>query len=169
MDKPIYKYATIWGVLGGTALAFIYLKTLGKDKNLALAKTLLIGGGIGGGIGLGIDLSTSSKPKLITESDLKILAESISKDEVNQVDNYLFALSKANLSESDNQRVYKVIKGVLLAKKDNKWDEKADIQNKKKILSNYGVTSNDFNVFQDVITKSITDVLLGALSKEDKK
>jgi hypothetical protein len=169
MDKPIYKYATLWGVLGGTALAFLYLKTLGKDKNLALTKTLLIGGAIGGGLGLGIDLSISRKPKAITEESLRALAKSISTDAESQVDNYLLLMKKAKQSDADNQRIMNVINGQLLAMKDNKWDAKADIKTKKAILLTYGVTEQDFGVFQDIIVKGLADILSGIFPKTDNQ
>lgn len=159
MGKPFYKYATYWGVIGGTALAYLYIKTLGKDKNLSLTKTLLMGAGIGGGAGILADLVIGNKPKQITEQSLKDLAKSIDPETVSQVDNYLFILSKAKLSEKDNQRVMNVINGVLLAKKDKKWDEKAEISNKKAILLNYGVTEEDFKVFQDVIVNSLANII----------
>ena len=158
-EKPFYKYASYWGVVGGTALAFLYLKTLGKDKNLSLAKTLLIGAGVGGGIGLITDMAIGKKPKAITRESVKELSKSIDSDSVSQVDNYLFILDKAKLSEQDNQRILNVINGVLLAKKDKKWDEKADINNKKAILLTYGVTEQDFKVFQDVIVNSLANII----------
>ena len=169
MEKPIYKYVTVWGILGGTALAFLYLKTLGKDKNLALAKTLLIGGAIGGGVGLGFDLAVNRKPKPVTEEDLKEMAKPLGKDVESELDNYLLLMKKAKLSDIDNQRVLNVIKGFLLAKKDKKWDESANIQVKKQILMSYGVTSDDFQVFEDVIIKGVVNALSGLLSKTAKK
>lgn len=165
MEKLIYKYATVWGILGGTALAFLYIKTIGKGKNLPLTKTLLIGGAIGGGLGLGIDLSVSKKPKPITEESLRALAKSISTDAESQLDGYLSLMKKANQSEADNQRIMNVINGQLLAMKDNKWDEKADLKTKKGILFSYGVTEQDFGVFNDIIVKSLADILSGVFPK----
>ena len=49
MTQPINKNIII-GVLGGTALAFIYLM-VGGNKDASFGKTLLLGAGIGGGIG----------------------------------------------------------------------------------------------------------------------
>lgn len=169
MDKPIYKYATLWGVLGGTALAFIYLKTLGKDKNLTLMKTLLIGGGIGAGIGLGIDLSVNRKPKFVTEEDLKGLAKSVGTDAETQLNSYLSLVKLAKLDEPDTQKVFNVIKGEFLAKKDNKWDAQADIATKKQILSNYGVSDDDFKLFEAVIIKGLTNIIVGAFGKTAEK
>jgi gas vesicle protein len=148
----------IYGILAGVGLSFVYLKTLGKEKNLDLIKTLLIGGGIGAGLG-SISLLLSQEPKAINEESLRKKAKDLGSDVEKEIENYLFLIKKANLSEKDNQRVYNVINGLLLAKKDKKWDEKADILAKKKLLLSYGVKEEDFNVFQDFLVKNIADVL----------
>ena len=76
MNKPIYKYATVWGILGGTALAYLYLKTIGKNKNILpiiqtdTLKALLIGGGVGLGIGLGIRAENLQRLSLKRELSL---------------------------------------------------------------------------------------------------
>lgn len=169
MKKQINKYATFWGVLGGTALAYIYIKTLGKDKGLQLTKTLLIGAGIGTGVGLGIDLFVNNKPKPVTEDDVKKMAESIGSEAKSEVDGYLSLMKLAKLSESDNQRVLNVVNAVLLAQKDKKWDAKADLTTKKKVLSGYGISDDDFNVFENVIVKGVSNIIVGAFEKKEDK
>lgn len=165
MDKPIYKYATLWGILAGTGLAFLYLRTLGKEKNLDLFKTLLIGGGIGVGVGISVDVISSKTKKPVTEEKLRALAKKVGGDAPLQVNNYMSIVKLAKLSESDTQRVFNVINGMLLAKIDKKWDENANLDAKKTILLSYGVTAEDFKVFQDVIVNSISDIISGDFLK----
>ena len=169
MDKPIYKYATLWGVLAGTGLAFLYLKTLGKEKNLDLVKTLLIGGGIGVGVGICVDVISSKTKKPITEEKLRALAQKVGGDAPLQVNNYMSIVKLAKLSDSDTQRVFNVINGQLLAESDRKWDENASLDAKKTILLGYGVTVEDFKVFQDVIVNNIADIISNAFPKINTK
>ena len=114
-------------------------------------------------------MAIGKKPKAITRESVKELAKSLDSDSVSQVDNYLFILDKAKLSEQDTQRVLNVINGVLLAKKDKKWDEKADISNKKTILLAYGVTEQDFKVFQDIIVNSLANIITDAFNVNKTK
>jgi hypothetical protein len=171
MKKPFYKYNSYWLALAGLGLGYVYVKFLAKDKNLPLGKSLLIGGLIGGGLGLGIDLMTTDKKEEevtteITEDGLNKLAKSISPDAEAQLYNYLFLLKKANLSETDNKKGYNVLNGFLLAKRDNKWDSQADIQGMKKVLLSYGVTEDDFKVFQTILVNSLADVITNIFSKK---
>ena len=170
MEKPFYKYKSYWLALAGLGLGYVYVKFLAKDKNLALGKSLLIGGLIGGTLGLGIDLMTDKKEEVtnteITEESLNQLAKSISPDAESQLYNYLFLLKKANLSLSDNKKAYNVLNAFLLAKRDNKWDSKADIQGMKKILLSYGVIEDDFKVFQTILVNSLADVITNIFSKK---
>jgi hypothetical protein len=149
----------IYGILAGLGLSYLYIKTLGKNKNLDLTKTLLIGGGIGAGLGsLGlIGLSIKNKEKVIDTQYLKDLSKDVNSEL--EVDNYLRIIDLAKLSDADKERVFKVINGVLLAKKDKKWDENADIKTKKSILLNYKVSEFDFKVFYDVIINRLADIL----------
>lgn len=149
----------IYGILAGLGLSYLYIKTLGKNKNLDLTKTLLIGGGIGAGLGsLGlIGLSIKNKEKVIDAQYLKDLSKDVNAEL--EVDNYLRIIDLAKLSDADKERVFKVINGVLLAKKDKKWDENADIKTKKAILLNYKVSEFDFKVFYDVIINRLADIL----------
>ena len=164
MEKPIYKQATLWGVLGGTALAFLYLKTMGKGKGLDLTKTLLIGGGIGAVVGYTID-NINTKPKVFTEEELKQLASTISSSAEQEVDSYFQLLNLAKLSEQENQKVMKVIHAMLLARKDGKWDAKASIAQKKTILLSYGITLEDYMVFERVVISGFTNIIMGAFNK----
>lgn len=174
MKKSFYNYSTFWGLLGGGALAFIYLKTLGKDKNLNLMKTLLIGAGIGTGVGLFIDILPSKKDNQNAEGDNQLLTPDILRalaKELNdpvtetELETYLLAVDKGNLSQIDQQRVYRVIRGLLSAKKDNKWDENATMQVKKEILRNYKVTDQDFLVFQDIIVNKLSDLITNLINR----
>lgn len=163
---------TLIGVVGGGALAYLYLKTLGKDKNLNMITTLLIGAGVGGGIGFLASGVTSfrkgdkdEESNLITEEQLRELARSLNDpSELTQLETYLLATRKSDLTDADEQKVFRVIKGVLLAKKDNKWDENASMQIKKQILLNYGVTSDDFDVFQTFIVNKLSDIITDIFS-----
>jgi 4-hydroxy-tetrahydrodipicolinate reductase len=143
----------------GTALMLANAVAKGKNKNLDLTKTLLIGGGIGAGLGsLGlIGLSIKNKEKVIDAQYLKDLSKDVNSEL--EVDNYLRIIDLAKLSDADKERVFKVINGVLLAKKDKKWDENADIKTKKAILLNYKVSEFDFKVFYDVIINRLADIL----------
>jgi hypothetical protein len=170
MEKPFYKYNSYWLALAGLGLGYVYVKFLAKDKNLPLGKSLLIGGLIGGGLGLGIDLMTTDKKEEvnteITEESLNQLAKSISPDAESQLYNYLFLLKEANLSETDNKKGYNVLNGFLLAKRDNKWDSKADIQGMKKTLLSYGVTADDFKIFQTILVNSLANAITNIFSKK---
>jgi hypothetical protein len=170
MEKAFYKYNSYWLALAGLGLGYVYVKFLAKDKNLPLGKSLLIGGLIGGGLGLGIDLMTTDKKEEvnteITEESLNKLAKSISPDAESQLYNYLFLLKEANLSETDNKKGYNVLNGFLLAKRDNKWDSQADIQGMKKTLLSYGVTEDDFKVFQTILVNSLANVITNIFSKK---
>lgn len=171
MEKPIYKYATVWGILGGTALSFIYLKTLGKDKNLSLVKTLLIGAGVGAGVGLLVDNMGSSvedidEETLIDENYLRALAKTLNNPLAEtELETYLLAVDKSNLSDEDERKIYRVLNGLLLAKKDNKWDEGANIQTKKQILMGYGVAESDFKIFEQIIINKLTNLVTDLLEK----
>lgn len=158
MNKPIYKYATVWAILGGTALAYLYLKTIGKDKKLELAKTLLIGGGIGLGIGLGIDLSKREPVKPITEDELINKAKQVDSNTEDELKSYLSALNNSDdLSDSKKQKFYNVLIAFIKAKKDGKWDTKGNIKNKKDVLVSYGVSESDVNLFEDVLKNNLTN------------
>lgn len=171
MNKPIYKYATLWGVLGGTALSFLYLKTLGKDKNLSLIKTLLIGGGIGAGVGLLIDnmqpsIEDVEEASLLDENYLRALAKTLQEPLTEtELETYLLAVDKADLPQEQEQKVYRVLRGLLLAKKDKKWDEKATLQTKKQILMNYDVAESDFKVFESIVINKMTNLVTDLLDK----
>ena len=166
MNKNLFP---IYGLIGGVGLSYLYIKTLGKDKNLNLTNNLLIGAGIGAGIGSLITLMSNSsteekkEPKIITEQSLKDLA-----DETNsalELQNYLSLMERAKVGDKDKQRIFNVINGVLLAKKDKKWDEFADIKTKKNILLGYNVAEYDFNVFQDVMVNKLADIITDVLNK----
>lgn len=148
----------IYGILAGLGLSYLYFK-LAKNNKFTLFQTLGIGSGIGAGLGSAILLLSDTKKveKNITEQSLKDLSKEV--DSELEVDNYLRIIDLAKLSDSDKERVFKVINGVLLAKKDKKWDENADIKIKKAILSNYNVSEFDFKVFYDVIINRIADIL----------
>jgi hypothetical protein len=170
MEKPFYKYNSYWLALAGLGLGYVYVKFLAKDKNLPLGKSLLIGGLIGGGLGLGIDMTTDKKEEVtnteITEESLNKLAKSISPDAESQLFNYLFLLKEAKLSETDNKKGYNVLNGFLLAKRDNKWDSQADIQGMKKTLLSYGVTADDFKIFQTILVNSLANAITNIFSKK---
>lgn len=155
MQKSIYKYATIWGILGGTALAYIYLLTIGKNKNLPLQKTLMIGGGIGLGLGLGIDLSTSSK-KPITEQELKDTASKLSSDTQKELNSYLTAINDADISDDKKQRMFRLLQAFLSASKNNKWDSKGVIEVKKQVLISNGVSKSDVDSFEKILKDNLS-------------
>lgn len=157
MQKPIYKYATIWGILGGTALAYIYLLTIGKNKNLPLQKTLLIGGGIGLGLGLGIDLSTNSK-KPITEEELQNTASQLNDVVQKELNSYLTAINNSDITDDKKQTMYKVLKAFLSASKNNKWDSKGIIDEKKKVLISYGISKSDVDSFERLLKNNLINV-----------
>jgi len=165
MNKPIFKYASVWGILGGTALAYLYLKTLGKGKKLPLNKTLLIGGSIGLGLGLGIDLATLNK-KPITEEQLQDKAKAIGGDTEMELNSYLSSLKSGNISESDTKKVLNILNMFLSAKKDGKWDTKGDINTKKKVLISYGASSNEVDVFENTLKNHLTNSISNIIKDE---
>ena len=84
------------------------------------------------------------------EEELKDLAKSISDAELKNINSVLkdFASSKNKFSESEKQMWLRVYKGILLAKKDKKWDDKSpDLKAKKNILLSYGVKGNEIDWF----------------------
>jgi gas vesicle protein len=167
MNKNLFP---IYGIIAGVGLSYLYIKTLGKDKNLNLTNNLLIGAGIGAGIGSLITLmsnnsSTEEKkePKIITEQSLKDLANETNS--ALELQNYLDIIERAKVGDKDKQRIFNVINGVLLAKKDKKWDEFANMKTKKNILLGYNVSEYDFNVFQDVMVNKLADIISDVINK----
>lgn len=167
MNKNLFP---IYGIIAGVGLSYLYIKTLGKDKNLNLTNNLLIGAGIGAGVGSLITLLSNSssneekqQPKLVTEQSLKDLAEETNSSL--ELQNYLSLIERAKVGDKDKQRIFNVINGVLLAKKDKKWDEFADIKTKKNILLGYNVAPYDFQVFQDVMVNKLADIITDVLNK----
>lgn len=82
--------------------------------------------------------------------ELNKLAKSISDDEANILKNIIDSLNnpKNNYTEEDKQKWLRVYKGILLAKKDKKWDDKnKNIDAKKVLLISYGVDANDIDWF----------------------
>lgn len=152
------------GTVVGAALGYLYLITLGKGKNLKMVNVLSISGGIGLISGALLS-STKKKPAEITEEDLRSFAKTINVKTENEVDGYLDIIRRAkNISEQERQRVFKVINAMLLAKKDKKWDEKADIETKKQIILQYGVSQEEFASFNDIVIKGLSDILAGTVS-----
>lgn len=166
MNKNLFP---IYGIIAGLGLSYLYIKTLGKDKNLNLTNNLIIGAGIGAGVGSLITLLSNSssaeekQPKLVTEQSLKDLAEETNS--TLELNNYLDIIERAKVGDKDKQRIFNVINGVLLAKKDKKWDEFADIKTKKNILLGYNVAPYDFQVFQDVMVNKLADIITDVLNK----
>ena len=108
-------------------------------------------------------LQIKKEPKIITEQSLKDLA-----DETNsalELQNYLDIIERAKVGDKDKQRIFNVINGVLLAKKDKKWDEFANMKTKKNILLGYNVSEYDFNVFQDVMVNKLADIISDVINK----
>ena len=163
MNNKMIKNLAI-GAAVGAGLGYIYLLTLGKGKNLKMLNVLAIGGGIGAVVGV-LASTGKSKPEPITEESLRALAKTIDQSTEEEVDSYIMIIRKAKtLTEPEKQRIYKVINALLLAKKDNKWDEKADLETKKTILMQYGITQEDFTSFNEVVIKGLSDILVGAVS-----
>lgn len=82
--------------------------------------------------------------------DLKGLAKSMNDTEVKTLNSILdsFKSPKNKFTEEENQKWLRVYKGILLAKKDKKWDDKSkDVKAKKAILLSYGVNINDLEWF----------------------
>ena len=152
------NFLPIYGILAGLGISYLYFR-YAKDNKFTLFQTLGIGSGIGAAIGSAslLLLDTKKVEKKITEQSLRDLAKEL--DSELEIDNYLRIIQLAELSDADKERVYKVINGVLLAKKDKKWDENADIKTKKAILLNYNVSEFDFKVFYDVVINRLADII----------
>ena len=174
MEKDnFYKY-TLIGALGGTALAFLYLKTLGKDKALDLTKTLLIGGVAGAGLGLlsdvvakgGVKIKEGVTPEkpLVTEQTVRDFAKSLGIDDELKINSYLLILNQVPHTAEQKQRVLNVLDATLRAKRDKKWDESATLTAKKEILvKNYGITDAEWNVFQQITSANLANLIVNAL------
>lgn len=167
-EKKIYQHATVWSIIGGVALSYIYVKTLGKGKGLDLTQTLLIGGAVGLGIGAAIDLSVSSKPKFYTEEELIEKANALGYNTESEVKSYLSLMKTAKLSDEDNQKIMRVIDAQLMAKKDGKWDSNSDMATKKNILMAYGISEGDFLTFQNLVVTGFTNIIINAFNQGDK-
>ena len=176
MEKPFYKYYTLWGALGGTALAFLYLKTIGKDKALNLTTTLLIGGVAGAGIGLLGDVTTKGGVKVkegaeneippINEQQVKDFAKELGIDTELQVNSYLLLLNQVPHTQAQKQKVLNVINAQLKAKRDKKWNENDSLSDKKALLlKNYGITDADWNGFQEIISNNLATLLVDTFGK----
>ena len=89
MNKNLFP---IYGILAGLGLSYLYIKTLGKDKNLNLVNTLLIGGGIGAGLGSAATLISNMKKQesKITEESILSLAGDVNS--IDEVKNYLLII-----------------------------------------------------------------------------
>jgi hypothetical protein len=84
------------------------------------------------------------------EEELKDLAKSVSDNELKNLISILnsFSSPKNKFSENEKQMWLRVYKGILLAKKDKKWDDKSkDLKAKKTILLSYGVKGNEIDWF----------------------
>lgn len=160
----------LWLAIAGLGLGYVYVKYISNNKNLSLGKSVLVGGALGGALGLGIDLiqkNQKNENTEVTEQSLKDLAKSISPEAEKELYNYLFLLNKANLPSSENKKAYNVLNGFLLAKKDDKWNSKADIQEMKKTLLAYGVKEEDFQIFQSLLANGIFNAISNIFNKKD--
>jgi len=161
---------TLVGGAAGVGLAYLYLN-MNKDKALDLYKTLLIGGVSGAGLGLIGGLASSrinlirKEEEQLTEEKVLEAAKSLGIDEEVQVKSYISLLNSISASKEQKQRVLKVIDAMLKAKKDNKWDEKSPLSKKKEILASYNISQADFDVFQQIITNNITNLITSVLQQ----
>ena len=147
------------GAIIGTGLGYLYLITFGKGKNLKMLNVLAIGGSAGLTLGAFAGMN-AAKPKDITDESLRELAKTVDKSTQEEVDNYIAISRKSNTTtEQERQRTYRVINALIRAKKDKKWDDKADLDAKRDILLQYGVTKEDFASFNDRIIKGIGEIL----------
>lgn len=168
-----YKY-TIIGALGGTALAFLYLKTIAKNKGFNLTKTLLLGGVAGAGIGLLGDIITKGGVKVkegaesnispVTEQQVRDFAKELGIDTELQVNSYLLILNQVPHTQEQKQKVLNVINAQLKSKRDKKWNENATLAEKKELLvKNYGITDSDWNGFQEITSANLANLIANAL------
>lgn len=151
MNKPYYKSATVWGIFGGAAMAYLYLKTLGKNKNLSIDKIIVIGASIGAGLGILGDLYINKKNEPSNEEQLKESAKSIDASTQEELNSFLNSIKSENLSESDNKKALRVLTIFLKAKRNGEWDSKGDIEMKKKVLIDNGASKDDVKFLEDIL------------------
>jgi Na+/phosphate symporter len=167
MNKPYYKSATVWGIFGGAALAYLYLKTLGKNKNLSFDKVIIIGCSIGAGLGILGDLyiNKNNEPKNVEQ--LKESAKSVDNNTEQELNSFLGSINSENLSESDNKKALRILNIFLKAKKNGEWDSKGDIEMKKKVLIDNGASKDDVQFFEDILKNHLKNSI-SRMIKENK-
>lgn len=164
---------SIAGAGVGVLVAYILVS---RNKNLDMVKTLTIGGVSGLGLGLisGLIASGASTTndeiketqiKQLTEGQIREFAKSLGIDSELQVNSYILILNQVSHTPEQKQNVLKVLDAMLKAKRDKKWDEKGTLTQKKEILMSYGITDKQFNVFQEVTTQNLTNLIADALTK----
>jgi hypothetical protein len=116
-----------------------------------MEKNTKIALGILAGIIIGYFVFKNKPTKTVNlEEELKDLAKSVSDAELKNLISILnsFSSPKNKFSEDEKQMWLRVYKGILLAKKDKKWDDKStDLKAKKNILLSYGVKGNEIDWF----------------------
>lgn len=157
MNKPYYKSATVWGIFGGAALAYLYLKTLGKNKNLSFDKVIIIGSSIGAGLGILGDLYINKNNEPKNAEQLKLLAKSVDAKTEQELNLFLDSMNSGNLSDSDNRKALRVLTVFLKSKKNGEWDSKGDIEMKKKVLIDNGASKDDVQFFEDILKNHLTN------------
>jgi len=157
MNKPYYKSATVWGIFGGAAIAYLYLRTLGKDKNLSFDKVIVMGASIGAGLGILGDLYINKNNEPSNEEQLKESAKSVDANTEQELNSFLDSIKSGNLSESDNKKALRVLTILLKAKRNGEWDSKGDIEMKKKVLIDNGASKDDVQFFEDILKNHLTN------------
>jgi uncharacterized protein YpmB len=85
----------------------------------------------------------------ISENTLKELSKSISEKDNQNTIAVIDALKKdTKMPQNEKDMFLRVYKGILLAKRDKRWDENnKDIEAKKKILLSYGLNKDEIDWF----------------------
>lgn len=167
MNKPYYKSATVWGIFGGATLAYLYIKTLGKNKNLSFDKVILMGTTIGASLGIIGDLVINKHNEPSNEIQLKESAKNIDSNTEQELNSFLDSIKSENLSESDNKKVLRVLTVFLKAKRNGEWDSKGDIEMKKKVLIDNGASKDDVNLFEDILKNHLKNSISRMIKGND--
>lgn len=167
MNKAYYKSVTVWGIFGGAAIAYLYLKTLGKNKNLSFDKVMVIGASIGAGLGIVGDLYINKKNEPINEEQLKESAKSIDASTQEELNSFLNSIKSENLSESDNKKALRVLTIFLKAKRNGEWDSKGDIEMKKKVLIDNGASKDDVKFLEDILKNHLKNSVSRMIKEND--
>ena len=165
MESENKSNNAIWLTLGGTVLGLSYYGLFAKNKSVNnLLISLLVGTGAGLAVGLLVDnikkddeLTKDEKNKKLFDLLYDVKGNKNADSFVRVYD----ALQKVNLNEQEYDLFYKYMVAALTAAKEGKVNYQMDDKQKNEVLKAYGLTDEDINGFNSMVTSRLTGVLFG--------